>query len=292
MADVTLAAPRRVLRVRADAWRTPVTVLLATVAVASLWFVGFGRVLSGVEAHRAQANLRDAFRAQLATGEAPAGNKPVVRGAPVAQVTVAALGLRDAIVVEGTTSAELARAVGHRRDTVLPGEEGTSVLLGRSTLFDAAFAGLSKLLGQPISVTTGEGTFRYRVDRVRRAGERTSPPLKVGQGRLTMISSERVPGSYSLRAVYADATLIGTPAPPSVGRPTSVLTADETMRGDPRALLTVLLWLEAMIVAAAGIVAMRARWRSTPLLLVASPVMLALLWGAMDAAARLLPNVY
>jgi sortase A len=276
--------------------RTTAVIALATIAAASSWFVVFGRTLSGVESRRAQATLADRFREQLAAGVAPTGDKPIPVGAPVARISIPALGLHHAVVVEGTAGRELAKGPGHRRDTVLPGEEGTSVLFGRSTWFDAPFAHLASVhKGAAVAVTTGEGEYRYRVTGVRRAGDRRATPLLVGQGRLTLVTSERAPraaGAFALRTVFVDASLVGTPEPPSIHRPGAVLAAESTMRGDGRALFAVMVWLELLVLATVGVVWTSKRWPLGPLLLVGTPVALALLWATMDAAARLLPNLY
>ncbi len=64
-------------------------------------------------------------------------------------------------IFEGTTAKQLARGVGHFRQSVLPGERDNSVLSGhRATVFNR-LGELHK--GDQIFVKTSAGTFTYRV---------------------------------------------------------------------------------------------------------------------------------
>src|SRR5262249_19179804 len=156
------------------------------------------------------------------------------------------IGVRDLVVVEGTSPSQLENGPGHRRDTPLPGQAGVSVVMGRSLLFGGPFADLLELRGgSDIVVTTGEGAFHYTVHGSRTEGGEQPADLLPGAARLTLISSRRV-GSWldaSVEAVYVDATLSGPATPAPGGRPTVIDHSETTMQGDAGALGEVALWL-------------------------------------------------
>jgi LPXTG-site transpeptidase (sortase) family protein len=151
------------------------------------------------------------FRAQLAEGTAPVSEGDfedhlLADGAPVAIIDIPALGIHE-VVVEGTTSGELALGPGHRRDTVLPGQQGVSVIYGRAASYGGPFARLQQLpLDSEIRVRTGQGEHVYRVLGVRYAGEATPPPLAAGEGRLVLVSARGLP-YMPTGAIFVDAQL-------------------------------------------------------------------------------------
>ncbi|MFD1273890.1 sortase domain-bontaining protein [Streptomyces kaempferi] len=55
-------------------------------------------------------------------------------GTPVALIDIPAAHLHQ-VVLEGTDSGVLTDGPGHRRDTPLPGQSGTSVLMGRAAAY-------------------------------------------------------------------------------------------------------------------------------------------------------------
>ena len=151
----------------------------AVLAVLAAWFLLYGLLLSGVEQHVSQSRLYDEFRLQLASETAPLA-EPVQAGSPVAMINAPSAGIYNLIVVEGTTSRLLMSGPGHLSDTPLPGQAGTSVILGRSVTFGAPFGRITQMtVGDVVTVTTGEGVFRYRVEDVRRPGSPLPPsPLR------------------------------------------------------------------------------------------------------------------
>jgi len=69
----------------------------------------------------------------------------------------------DAIVVEGTTSRQLAIAPGHMTDTAAPGENGNSVITAHRDTFFRHIYELNK--GDQILVRRGGKSFQYLVER-------------------------------------------------------------------------------------------------------------------------------
>jgi hypothetical protein len=186
-----------------------ISMILAVVAVA---FVLDLLVFSHVQHAVSQQQLDDTFRAQLREGTAPVSEGDfegtlLADGAPVAIIEIPALGVRE-VVVEGTTSGELALGPGHRRDTVLPGQRGTSVVYGRAASYGGPFGRLQQLpIDSEIRVRTGQGEQLFRVLGVRYAGEATPPPLGADESRLVLVSARGLP-YMPTGAVFVDAELV------------------------------------------------------------------------------------
>jgi sortase A len=204
-------------------------------------------------------------------------------------------GIQHAVVVEGTTSTDLQSGPGHRVDTVLPGQAGVSVILGKGVTFGAPFAHITVLSpGDVITATTGQGTFHYRVADLRYAGDPLPPLLSGRQGRLILVAAVGTgsrAGWAPSQIVYVDADLQGAGKSSPGGGPT-VQPADQVvLAGDDSALTPLVLWLELLIVTAVAVVWARRRWGGWQVWLVGTPALLAVLWVVTETAARLTPNL-
>jgi sortase A len=263
------------------------------VSLLCLWLVLSALVLGSVQNHADQGRLYDTFREQLALGSAPLG--PTTTGAPVALLRSRRGGLDDAVVVEGTSSAQTQRGPGHRANSVLPGQPGVSVLFGRGTYYGASFGRITRLRkGDRIAATTGQGEFVYIVDGVRRRGDPVPLPLAPQAGRLTLITVEGATwrnGFTAKDVVYVDATLRGRSVLPAAAHPLTILTSEQLMKGDSSAALPLMLWLQSLLVAACALGWARARWGLWQSWLVGVPVVLAILWSATTVAVQFLPNL-
>lgn len=159
----------RVLRLLGQASIT-LGLLLALFLVYQLWGTGV------IEA-RYQKDLKRELRERLATAEprdddrggpdvpprAPTTERPVP-GDAVALIEIPEIGL-DRAVVEGTDVADLRRGPGHYSGTVMPGELGNAAIAGHRTTYGAPFNRLDELdRGDPITVTTVNGTYAYTVE--------------------------------------------------------------------------------------------------------------------------------
>lgn len=185
-----------------------------------------------------QQRLADDFRTQLADGVAPVSEGTVddvllADGAPVALLRIPQIGLRQ-IVVEGTDSGTTQLGPGHRRDTMLPGQTGVSVIMGRAAAFGGPFARLQQLgPGDRFTVITGQGEHEYEVIGLRYAGDPAPPRLTAGEGRLILVTARGVPFIPSGLA-YVDARLVSD-AKPFGTRQTTFLTlpeSDKPLAGD------------------------------------------------------------
>ena len=122
----------------------------------------FAKVFTPLSQDRAQALLEKRFIPALLNGVAPVGY-PIDRGAPVALLEIEDINLRQ-IVVEGTEAEDLAKGPGHLVGSALPGQPGTSAILGHASRFGSSFSRLEELQsGQEINITTAQGVHTYEV---------------------------------------------------------------------------------------------------------------------------------
>jgi len=257
------------------------------------WFLLYMFVLSGFEQSHAQDSLYKQLRTQLALGTAPTG--AVAPGSPVALLSVPDAGVSDLVVVEGTRPEQLQDGPGHVLGGVLPGQQGSSVIAGKSVSFGAPFARIAELsAGDPVLVTTGQGRFVYDVVGVRTDGDPVPPPLEPGTSRLTLLTSLRGSGLSGLQAgksVYVDAVLSdGAVAPGQTAPPD---TQARRMSGslDPTTLALLALGLQVLVVALAGFVWAWFSWSPRAAWIASAPCVLAALWLVSSVGTRLLPGL-
>jgi sortase A len=270
---------------------------LTILGVLLLGFVVQLVLLSDLEHNRAQRVSYANFRSELALGTAPvsavdANNKPVKIGAPIAVLEIPLLHVRE-VVGQGTTSSVLADGPGHRRDSVLPGQVGVSIIMGRRASYGAPFNRLSTLrVGDRINVTTGQGVQRFGVIDVRRAGDPSPAAVAPDESRLVLMTATGaayVPGGV----LRVDAKLISDVQPAGlVGLSSSALPADEKpLQGEPGAWLPIVLWGQAMLAAALAFVWARSRWGFWQAWVIGVPILAALGLEVASSFIRLLPNL-
>ena len=196
---------------------------LCVLAALLLGFAANLTIVGHLQHSRDQQTAYDEFRRQLALGIAPVGQqtydgKLLEPGAPVALLRIPVLGLKE-VVGESTTSGVLMSGPGHRRDTPLPGQAGTSVIMGRQWGYGSPFNDLHQLpVGTEIRVTTGQGTATYEVSAIRREGDPLPPVLKEDEGRLTLITADGgpyTPSGTDPRRRDADQRRTAQPAAPA-----------------------------------------------------------------------------
>ncbi|MCW2786816.1 MAG: peptidase sortase [Marmoricola sp.] len=274
--------------------RVVVSQLLIVIALITGWVLLYLVVFSGFEQSHAQHRLYSQLRTELALGEAPTG-APIDTGAPVALVSIPRAGVKNLVVVEGTAAKQLQQGPGHLRGSVLPGQHGVSVLLGRALSFGAPFGSLDKLrAGDTIKVITGQGKFTYVVTDARRKGDPVPPAPADKDGRLTLITA-RGSGPFGRlapdNAFYVDATLSAK----AVGAgPVTGTVADEqalTTHVSTGTLALLALALQLLILAMVLTSWARVRWSSLAAWIVGTPMVLGCLWVVSSLASQLLPNL-
>jgi sortase A len=269
-----------------------VSTVLLSLSLVVTWVLVYLFGLSGFEQAHAQDRLYGEIRSQLAEGTAPMA-APIAPGAPVAVLSIPQAGVRDLVVVEGTRPQQLQDGPGHAIGTVLPGQLGTSTLAGRSISFGGPFARLPELsAGATVSVTTGQGTFRYQVLDVRHDGDPLPPAAAPGAARMVLITTARLPGGLgAAQTVYVDAELAEGAVP--AGR---VGTPDPDPRWmkagtDPATLAFLVLALQLLVATLAGFAWAWQRWSRTAAWIAGAPCVLAALWLASSIASLFLPGL-
>lgn len=271
---------------------------LSVLGALLLAFVAQLSVVGGLEQARDQRVAYQQLRSELAQATAPVAQVDdqgtlLALGSPVALLEIPAIGVRQ-VVLEGTTSGVLQSGPGHRRDTVLPGQVGGSVIMGRRAAYGGPFAHLGALRpGDLVVVTTGQGRNTFEVTGIRRPGQVSQVrPLAAGSGRLTLITAT---GSSYLPqdAIRVDAALTSavqaTPAP--MLRVGSLPQSEAPLAGDREAWVTVVLWAQATLLASLVLAAVVRRWGRWQTWVVAAPLLTWLGLTLADQVARLLPNL-
>lgn len=254
-------------------------------------------IFGSLQQSAAQERSFDRFRAQLANGVVPVGptdnqNRVLAPGAPVAYLEIPAIGLRQ-VVGEGTKPSVLFSGPGHRRDTVLPGQIGASVIMARRAAFGGPFARIDQLeKGDKIIATTGQGVFEYEVIGVRREGDPVPPAPEAGASRLLLATAGGRP--YLPDGILrVDAEMTGVPV---VGAARLVTAAglpasEEFMGADTSTLWALALWIQLLILLSLGAVWAWHRWGHAQAWIVFLPPLLLVGLATSGEVARLLPNL-
>ncbi len=270
-----------------------------TTLLAILFFVFVANIalLSQLQHAVSQQQLFAQLKEELADGTAPVSEGDVdgdllPDGAPVAIIDIPSIGVHE-IVVEGTASGAMMSGPGHRRDTVLPGQRGLSVLMGRAAAYGAPFARIQQLEpGSAITVITGQGTQQFSVMGVRYAGDPAPPPIQSGQARL-LLETARGPLFIPTGVVYVDAQLTSA-AQETGARQTFPVTLPDSARalaGDSSTVWALVFALQFLVVAELLAVWLLGRVGGQKVWIVFFPVMLlGSLWVATQIDL-LLPNL-
>lgn len=254
-------------------------------------------LISSLQQSAAQGRAFDLFRSDLAKGTVAIGptgedGKELPAGTPVAYLEIPSIDVEQ-VVGEGTSASVLFDGPGHRRDTPLPGQIGTSIVFGRRASFGGPFERIASLEeGDTIKVTTGQGVFEYSVIGVRLAGDPAPAAPGSGVGRLTLVTAGgraflpegviRVDAELAEGAVVGPARLYGASALPA---------EDRLMAADTRTLWVLAFWLQALIALALGAVWAWHRWGRAQAWVVFLPALLLVGLCASGEVARLLPNL-
>jgi LPXTG-site transpeptidase (sortase) family protein len=266
-------------------------------AVALLALVAYVGIVSSLEHAIAQDRLHRTLTDELALGTAPVSEGDfndvlLPNGAPVAQLTIPEIGL-DQTVAEGTDSSALALGPGHRRDTSLPGQVGTSIIMGRQTAFGGPFGRIEELApGDRFTVVTGQGEQTFEVIGVRYAGDVSPAPLKAGESRL-VLETARGPWFMPKGVVRVDSELVSDPQPrgPRYTTYQSLPTAQKEMQGDTSRAWALVFALQLLLVVVVAAVITHRRIGTRQAWAVFVPVGLLAVLIVADQAVRLLPNL-
>ena len=262
-----------------------------------LGFVAHVTLIGSLQHGRAQYMLYQELRSELALATAPLGQLNVngvlvPSGTAIGLLTIKRLGINE-VIVQGTTPADLRAGPGHRRDTVFPGQKGTSIIMGRQATYGGPFGTLNGLIpGDSIEIVTGQGTSKYVVFGVRREGDLLPETLKTGEGRLELVTADGIPLTPS-GALHIDASLVSAPQDtPSPVFTKEVLAPSEfAMASDSSGWFETLFWAQLLTAAVIALRWVRARWGMWQTWMISLPVLLALGAATADAAMTNLPNL-
>lgn len=297
--------PRRVRAARATTWvEAPAfqRVLALTLSMISATIIALLVNLvfiSPVQHYTSQHALYDQIRLQLAQGSVPTGpvdssGALITPGTPLAVLAANGVGIGHEVIVEGTASSQTMEGIGHRRDTVLPCQVGSSVLMARAGAYGAVGQAFKSLtIGDKITVTMAQGACTYQVTGSRMPGD-PAPTAPTGSGgNLTLTTASGYP--YMPTEVYrVDAKLVTDGFPrPAVALPTGALPPSEAAMGtDPTNLAALVLLLEVLVAVAIGATWLWKRWGRWQTWIVVAPAIAAT--GMLSATVVnqwLLPNL-
>ena len=276
-------------------------------AFTALAFVAWVGLFSRLHYDKAQLAAYEQLRVELANGTAPNGPTAisfaepapgqtftpqlVPMGAPVAVLSIPAIGLRS-VILQGTSGSVLENGPGHLRDTVMPGQAGVSVILGRQTAYGGPFGHLSSLVpGDTIKVVTGQMVAAYKVIDLRRAGDPLPPTLADGAGRMILVTADGSP-LVPTGILYVDADETSKPKPSSGVVLAAYLSPTENaMATETQAWLPIVLWGQLLVLIAFALSWFWTAWGKWQTWVIAVPTVGFLVLVIADQATRLLPNL-
>jgi LPXTG-site transpeptidase (sortase) family protein len=270
---------------------------LLILAITALGFVAWAGLFSHLHYDKAQLNAYDLLRVELANGTAPNGplapnsTQLLPMGSPVAVLSIPAIRLRT-VILQGTTSSVLEDGPGHFRGSVMPGQAGVSVIMGRQTAYGGPFGALASLVpGDPITVVTGQTVAGYTVTDLRRAGDPLPPALADGAGRMVLVTADGAPLDPT-GILYVDADQTSKPqTSPGVVLPAYLTTTENAMATESQAWLPIVLWGQLLVLVAFALGWLWSAWGRWQTWVIAVPTVGFLVLCIADQATRLLPNL-
>lgn len=273
--------------------RMAVTLVAVLLLGMIVYLTGYSRLAHVIS----QDRLNHELRAQLEAGTLPVAegtfDDVLLRdGAPVAQLRIPQIGI-DETVVEGTTSGDLEAGPGHRRDTMLPGQAGASVIMGRAAAFGGPFGRLQELQpGEKFTVVTGQGEQTFSVIGVRYAGDPAPAPITAGTSRL-ILETARGPAFMPTGVLRVDAELVSAVQPPGARATTHAVLppAAGELAGDASRLWALIFALQGLVLVEIGAVWTYRRIGARQTWIVFVPLGLLASLAAADQVTRVLPNL-
>jgi len=287
--------PTRQLAPRTARWWAGAALLAVSVLLLS--FVADATTFSWLQYNRAQALEYSTLRTSLAKATTPVGQLDekrhlVAPGTPIALLRIPALGISQ-VVSEGTSGKVLRSGPGHRRDSVMPGQSGTAVVMARQTTYGGPFGSIDQLVpGNTITVTTGQGTNTFRVVDVRRDHDPAPAAPPANAGRLELVTADGLP-LLPHGGLHVDAELVSkTQTTPSIVMSYPALPAPEQAMGQDLAAWGPAAFAFVALIGAGVLLAWLWRvWGRRQAWLIGVPVMVALAATVADQVLDALPNL-
>lgn len=249
----------------------------------------YAKVFTPMSEDRAQALLEKDFVPALLNGVAPVGY-PIERGVSVALIEIDDINLRR-IVVEGTEAEDLAKGPGHLVGSALPGQPGTSAILGRSSRYGSAFSRLDELKpGQEVTVTTAQGVHTYEVvdSTVRSASDSSA---FTGERNMLLLITGVGGASPDKRLVVR--ALLTSPAFPAGAAPTEVQTstAELGLEGSSHSAMQLAIWLILLLILLISLIPLVEKIGKRVTWLIAIPLLTVVLFQVWRNAALMYPSI-
>ncbi len=269
--------------------------VLTAMGVLSLVFGLFQSNIADISERRSQRAVRSLLAEMLETGAGfprdPSGKQiPIPPGSPVAALDIPKIDLHKA-VVEGADAEILKKGPGVTSNSVLPGQPGQSIIIGRRTTFGAPFRQLDMLRsGDEIRATTPMGKFRYEVREIAEVDPGTATEIREARGSLLTLVTSHPPGEGG-EALIVDAVLAGDPS--TFPDPPRSLAGDEgvvAFSGNSGSAFGTIIAGVLLLTALLAADRMYRRWRRWPTYLLTTPVILALAFAWMENLSSLFPS--
>ena len=287
--------PAKQLPPRGARWYVGAAVLVLSVLLLS--FVADATTFSWLQYNRAQSLEYSELRSSLAEATTPVGQLDEKRhlvkpGTPVALLRIPKLGISQ-VIAEGTDAGVLRSGPGHRRDSVMPGQAGTAVVMGRQTTYGGPFGSIGQLVpGNTITITTGQGANTFRVVDVRRDSDPEPAPTAADAGRLELITADGLP-LLPHGGLHVDAELVSkVQTTPSQVMSYPALPTDERAMGQDLAAWGGAAFAFAAFIGAGILLTWLWRvWGRRQAWLIGVPIMVALAATVADQVLDALPNL-
>ncbi|MBO1902837.1 sortase [Leucobacter weissii] len=255
-------------------------------------------VFSHLQYFAAQQQLRDRFSAELAEGVAPVSegdfNSVLLSdGDPVTLLDIPSIGLRT-VVVEGSSGGVTSNGPGHRRDTVLPGQAGVSIIMGRASAYGAPFSKIKDLRpGDTFTAITGQGEHVYSVIGVRYQKDPTPTTPQTGESRLILETARTSMPYVPTGVIRVDARLVSDVQDTGARQttPATLPPSHRAMATDTSTVWALVFALQALIVLEVALVWSVRRVGARRAWAVFVPIALLITFIVTDQVMRLLPNL-
>jgi len=249
----------------------------------------FAKVFTPMAEDRSQALLEKEFIPALLNGVAPVGY-PIEVGTSVALLEIKDINLRR-VVVEGTRAEELTKGPGHLVGSAIPGQPGTSAILGRSSRYGSAFARLDELqAGQEVTVTTAQGVHTYEVvdSTVRSANDSAA---FTGERNMLLLITGVGGASPDQRLVVR--TLLTSSVFPAGTSATDVqtTTAELGLEGSTRSPMQLTIWLFLLLILLISLIPLTEKIGKRVTWLIAAPLIAVVLFQVWHHASLMYPSI-
>jgi sortase A len=249
----------------------------------------YAKVFTPISEDRAQALLEKEFVPALLNGIAPVGY-PIEAGTSVALLEIEDIDVRR-VVVEGTRAEDLAKGPGHLVGSAIPGQPGTSAILGRSSRYGSALARLDEIkVGQEITVTTAQGEHTYEVvdSTVRSANDSAA---FTGERNMLLLITGVGGASPDQRLVVR--ALLTSPVFPAGAAATEVqpTTAELGLEGSTESPMQLAIWLFLLLFLLISLIPLTEKIGKRVTWLIALPLLAVALFQVWQHASLMYPSI-